>query len=90
MSFNDGSHDDDITQAETPDALFRKLLEHFDGVEESITKIFPSIKKSRGLDRYLTERFCEQLLELARCCEDLSAATEVTYLSGRDKGKDDR
>jgi len=83
MSFNDGSRDDDITKAETPNALFRQLLEHLQGVEESVKKVFPRIERSQGVDKFLVRSLADQLDELGSAAGDLAAALRIEYLRKR-------
>ena|SRR5882672_2066341 len=59
--------------------LRERLLGQFEAIRESITKIYPRIEKSGGVDQFLVRKFCEQLIELARSCEDLEQGTAIHF-----------
>jgi hypothetical protein len=70
-----GDHDDDITAAETPGAIAKRIAEHMRGVATSIDNAVGLLDSLGGSEReYLAFALAAQAEELADAARDLGPA----------------
>jgi hypothetical protein len=73
-------NDDDITKAETPTAILRKIVAHLRGVAISLDTAVPLLETLEGSDReYLVEALANEADELRDAAADLGPALRTLY-----------
>ena len=73
-----GSHDDDITAVESPNAILRRCVGHLRGVAESLHKAVPRIETLEGAEReWLAFALADECIELGESVRDLESALRI-------------
>ena len=77
---NKRDRDQDITNAETPNAILRRLVAHLRGVAVSLDTAVPLLETLTGSDReYLIEALAHEADELRDAAADLGPALRTAY-----------
>jgi hypothetical protein len=75
MPWNNGEHDDDVTETEPVGVVLQRLADHLYGVAASLRHAVGAIEALRGTEReYLATALAAQAVELANAARDLAPA----------------